>query len=73
VGWLLDASPQAIRTRIRRGDVKGVRLPGGFRVPRAEALRLARERIESESGRKVSDRALERLVDEVIATNKARS
>jgi hypothetical protein len=33
-------------------------------------LRLARERIEAEAGKKLSDRALERLVDEVIETNR---
>ena len=30
---------------------------------------MARERIEAEAGRKLSDRELERLIDEVIATN----
>ena len=44
-------------------------MPGGFRIPKAEALRLARERIETEAGRKLSDRELERLIDEVIVTN----
>jgi hypothetical protein len=48
------------------------RLPSGFRVPKAEALRLARERIETEAGRKLADRELERLVDELIATNERR-
>ena len=38
-------------------------------LPKAEVLRLARERIEAEAGRKVPDRELERLIDEVIATN----
>lgn len=54
---------------IRDGDIEGVRLPAGFRVPKAEALRLARERIEAEAGRKLSDRQLEALIDEVISTN----
>jgi hypothetical protein len=54
---------------IRDGEIEGVRLPGGFRVPKAEALRLARERIEAEAGRKLTDDELERLIDAVIATN----
>jgi hypothetical protein len=45
----------------------------GFRVPKAEALRLARERIEKEAGRKLSDRELAKLIDEVIATNEERA
>ena len=69
MGWVLGRSPEAVRRMIRDGELEGVRLPEGFRVPRSEALRLARERIESEAGRKLSDRELERLIDEVIATN----
>ena len=71
MGWLLDVSPGAVRSMIREGKIEGVRLPGGFRIPRAEALRLSRERIEEEAGRKLSDKELERLIDEVIATNEA--
>jgi hypothetical protein len=69
MGWLLDISPDAVRGMIRQGDIEGVRLPGGFRVPRAEALRVARRRIESEAGRKLPDRELERLIEQVISTN----
>ena len=69
MGWVLGRSPGTIRDMIRNGDIEGVRLPGGFRSPKAEALRLARERSETEAGRKLSDRELERLIDEVIATN----
>ena len=58
---------------IRDGAIEGVRIPAGFRVPRAEALRLARERIENEAGRKVSDRELEKLIDGVISTNEERT
>jgi hypothetical protein len=35
-------------------------------------LRLGRARIEAVAGRKVSDRELEKLIDEVIATNESR-
>ena len=69
LGWVLDRSPASIREGIRDGDIEGVRLPSGFRVPRAEALRLARERLEAEAGRQLADRAIERLIDDVIATN----
>jgi len=73
MSWLLGRSPGTVRDLIRDGEIEGVRIPGGFRVPKAEALRVARERIEAEAGRKLSDRELERLIDEVIATNEQRS
>jgi excisionase family DNA binding protein len=73
MGWLLGLSAAAIRRMIRAGDLESVRLPGGFRIPKAEALRLARERIEAEAGRKLSDRELERLIDKVISTNRQRT
>ncbi|MEA2609165.1 MAG: Helix-turn-helix domain [Chloroflexota bacterium] len=69
VAWVLDRSPGTIRDMIREGVIEGVRIPAGFRIPKGEALRLARERIETEAGRKVSDRELERLIDKVITTN----
>ena len=72
MAWVLGRSPGTIRGMIRDGEIEGVRLPDGFRVPRAEALRLARERIEAEAGRRPSDRELERLIDEVITTNEQR-
>ena len=72
MAWVLGRSTGTIRDMIRDGEIEGVRLPDGFRVPKAEALRLARERIEAEAGRKPSDRELERLIDEVIATNEQR-
>jgi hypothetical protein len=67
----LGAGPigRNIRDLIRGGEIEGVRPPGGFRVPKPEALRLARERIEAEAGRKLSDRELEALIDAVISTN----
>jgi hypothetical protein len=72
IGWILDRSAGSVRDMIRDGKIEGVRLPAGFRVPKAEALRVARERIEVEAGRKIADRELERLVDELIATNERR-
>jgi transposase len=72
LGWILGRSSGTVRDMIRKGDIEGVRLPSGFRVPKNEALRLARERIEAEAGRKLADRELERLVDELIATNERR-
>jgi excisionase family DNA binding protein len=69
VGWVLGRSAGAVRDMIRDGEIEGVRIPAGFRIPKAEALRLARERIEAEAGRKLSDRELEKLIDEVISTN----
>ena len=37
----------------------------------AEAMRLARTRLQTEAGKTLSDRRLEQLIDEVIATNAA--
>jgi excisionase family DNA binding protein len=73
VGWILERSAGSVREMIQSGEIEAVRLPAGYRVPKAEVLRLARERIEGESDRKVSDRQLERLIDEVIETNTART
>ena len=72
MAWVLGRSQGTVREMIRDGEIEGVRLPAGFRVPKSEAVRLARERIEAEAGRKLSDRELERLIDEVIATNEQR-
>ena len=69
LAWVLGRSANSIRDDIKSGDIEGTRIPSGFRIPKDEVLRLARERIETEAGRKLSDRELERLIDEVIATN----
>lgn len=69
VAWVLGRSAGSVRDMIRDGEIKGVRLPGGFRIPKAEALRLARERIKAQVGRTLTDSKLERLIDDVIATN----
>ena len=71
LGWVLGRSANSIRDDIRSGAIESSRIPSGFRIAKAEVLRLARERIEAEAGRNVSDRELERLIDEVIATNEA--
>jgi len=72
MAWVLGRSSGTVRDMIRDGEIEGVRIPDGFRIPKAEALRVARERIEAEAGRKLSDRELERLIDEVISTNEER-
>ena len=71
LAWVLGRSSGTVRDRIKDGEIEAIRIVDGFRIPKAEALRLARERIEAEAGRKVSDRDLERLIDELIATNEA--
>jgi len=73
VGWILERSAGSVRDMIKDGEIEATRIPAGFRVPKPEVLRLARERIESESGRKVSVRELERLIDQVIETNTAKT
>ena len=69
VGWVLGRSPGTVRDKIQDGEIEAMRIVDGYRIPKAEVLRLARERIEAEVGRKLSDRELERLIDEMIATN----
>ena len=71
VAWILDRSPGTVRDMIKDGEIEAIRIVDGFRIPKDEAIRLARQRIEAEDGRKVSDRALEALIDELIATNEA--
>jgi excisionase family DNA binding protein len=72
VAWILDRSPGTVRDMIKDGEIEAIRIVDGFRIPKAEALRLARDRIDAEDGRKVSDARLERLIDELIATNEER-
>jgi hypothetical protein len=69
MAWVLGKSAGSVRRMIRDAEIVGTRIPGGFRIPKAEALRVARDRVESEAGRKLTDRELEKLIDEVIATN----
>jgi hypothetical protein len=73
LGWLLDESPSAIRRMIRDGEIAGSRIAAGFRIPRDEARRLGRARIEREAGRKLTDRQIDELIDQVIETNEART
>jgi hypothetical protein len=72
VSWILERSPGTVRDMIRDGEIEGIRIPTGFRIPKAEAIRLARARIEAEAGRKLSDRQIERVIDKLIATNEER-
>jgi excisionase family DNA binding protein len=71
VGWVLGRSPGTVRDKIQDGEIDAVRIVDGYRVPKAEVLRLARDRIEQEAGRKLSARDLEQLIDEMIAANEA--
>ena len=71
VGWIIDRSPGTVRDKIKAGEIEAMRIVDGFRIPKAEALRLARERIRAEGGLRVPDGDLERLIDELIATNEA--
>jgi excisionase family DNA binding protein len=71
VGWIIGESASTVRRMIRDGDIAASRVAGGFRVSRAEVLRVARQTVEEKAGRKLADRELERLIDEVISTNEA--
>ena len=72
MAWVLGRSPGSVLRMIRSGEIEGVRIAAGFRIPKAEALRVARERVEAERGRSLSDRELGRAIDEVISTNQER-
>ena len=61
-----------MRDKIQDGEIDGFRIIDGYRVPKAKVLRLAREHLEAEAGRKLSARDLERLIDDLIATNEAK-
>ena len=71
VGWVIGHSPGTVRDRIQAGEIDATTIVDGYRIPKAEVLRLARERIEAEAGPKLSTRDLERLIDELLATNAA--
>ena len=71
MSWILGRSQGSVRDMIRDGELEAVRIVSGFRIPKDEVLRVARQRVEAEAGRKLSDRQLETLIDEVIATNRA--
>lgn len=69
MAWVLGRSSGSVRDMIREGEIEGVRLPVGYRIPKAEALRVARRRIKAETGRSLPDRRIEALIDEVIDRN----
>lgn len=71
VGWIIGESASTVRRMIRDGDIEASRVVGGFRVSRDEVLRVARQTVEAKAGRKLADRELERLIDDVISTNEA--
>jgi len=71
LAWVLGRSTGTIRDQIKAGEIEATRIVSGYRIPRAEALRLAREKVESETEGTISDATLERLVDEVIETNES--
>ena len=71
VGWVLGRSAGTVRDMIVAGDIDATRTVGGYRIPKAEVLRLGREKVGAEAGRKLPDTELERLIDDVIRTNEA--
>jgi excisionase family DNA binding protein len=71
LAWVLGRSTGTIRDLIKDGEIEATRIVGGYRIPKAEALRLSREKVEADAGHKLPDTQLERLIDEVIATNEA--
>ena len=42
VGWILGRSAGTVRDMIVAGDIEATRIVGGYRIPKAEALRLGR-------------------------------
>ena len=41
LGWVLGRSANSIRDDVKSGDIESTRIPSGFRIPKAEVLRLA--------------------------------
>ena len=62
VGWVIGHSPGTVRDRIQAGEIDATTIVDGYRIPKAEVLRLARERIEAEAGRKLSPTARSRTM-----------
>ena len=73
LGWLIGRSSGTVREMIRGGEIEASRIPGGFRIPRDEVLRVSRETIQEKAGRDLSDRELEKLIDGVLETNEERT
>jgi excisionase family DNA binding protein len=71
LAWVLGRSPGTVRDLIKDGEIEAIRIVDGFRIPKAEALRVAREHVDTQDGPKMTDRELEQLIDEVIARNEA--
>jgi excisionase family DNA binding protein len=71
LAWVLGRSTGTIRDQIKAGEIEATRIVGGYRIPKSEALRLAREKVEAETKSKITDKQLERLVDDVIETNES--
>ena len=71
LAWVLGESTGTIRDQIKAGDIEASRIVGGYRIPKSEALRSAREKVEAETSTKISDAKLERLIDSVIETNES--
>ena len=69
VSWVLGRSPGTVRDMIQDGKIEATRIVDGYRIPKAEVLRLAGELVEAETGRKLSDTALERAINDLIAAN----
>ena len=69
VGWILGRSAGSVRDMIVAGEIEATRTVEGFRIPKAEALRLGRERIATDADRTLSDKEHEKLIDQVIETN----
>ncbi len=71
VSWVIGESASSVRRMIREGEIEATRVVAGFRVAHDEVLRLARDTVEAKAGRKLTDRELEGLIDEVIDANEA--
>ena len=69
VGWIVGHSAGTLLDRLKAGEIEATRTVNGYRIPKEEALRLGRERIEAETGRKIADRKLERVIDDMIEAN----
>jgi excisionase family DNA binding protein len=70
VAQLIGRSPSSVRTMIKSGELESARLPGvGYRVPREAVVALAKAVLRDEAGARLSDRQVERLIEQVLAQN----
>jgi hypothetical protein len=71
VGWILGRSAGTLWDMIVAGEIEATRTVEVYRIAKAKALRTWPRTARSQAGGKLSERDLERLIDQMIETNEA--